>query len=77
MVEIKVQGLSLVRARLAYIVALCAARSATTAASVAAPRPTPPIGTPGAFAHGGNSTPARPLVAGFGKSPGFGPVSGE
>jgi hypothetical protein len=51
--------------------------SATTAASVVSPLSTPPVGTPGAVAHGGNSTPARPLVAGAGKSPGFGPVSGE
>lgn len=39
--------------------------------------PTPPIGTPGAVRHGGNSTPARTLVAGAGKSPVFGPVSGK
>ena len=39
--------------------------------------PTPPVGTPGAVRHGGNSTPARAPVAGAGKSPGFGPVSGE
>lgn len=39
--------------------------------------PTPPVGTPGAVAHGGNSTPARTLVAGAGKSPVFGPVSGK
>ena len=51
--------------------------SATTAAPVIAPHPTPPIGTPGAVRHGGNSAPARPLVAGAGKSPGFGPVSGK
>ena len=51
--------------------------SATTAASVVSPLSTPPVGTPGAVAHGGNSTPARALVAGAGKSPGFGPVSGE
>ena len=34
-------------------------------AAVAAP---PPIGTPGAVHHGGNSHPARALVAGLGKS---------
>ena len=39
--------------------------------------PTPPVGTPGAFDLGGNSTPARALVAGVRKSPVFGPVSGE
>lgn len=54
-----------------------AAAAATTAASVVSPLSTPPVGTPGAVAHGGNSTPARALVAGAGKSPGFGPVSGE
>ncbi|WP_370540389.1 glyoxalase superfamily protein [Acidovorax sp. ACV01] len=53
------------------------AASATTAASVVLPLSTPPIGTPGAVAHGGNSTPARALVAGAGKSPAFGPVSGK
>ena len=37
----------------------------------------PPIGTPSAQTQGGNSAPARALVAGDGKSPGFGPVSGK
>lgn len=37
---------------------------------------TPPIGTPPAESHGGNSAPARAPVAGFGKSPVLGPVSG-
>lgn len=39
--------------------------------------PTPPVGTPGAVGHGGNSTPARTLVAGRGKSPVSGPVLGR
>ena len=39
--------------------------------------PHPPVGTPGALLRGGNSTPARALVAGAGKSPGFSPVSGK
>ena len=30
--------------------------------------PTPPVGTPSAKTHGGNSAPARALVAGLGKS---------
>lgn len=51
--------------------------SATTVASVVSPLSTPPVGTPGAVRHGGNSTPARALVAGAGKSPAFGPVSGK
>lgn len=62
---------------LAAAMASGAVWSATTAASVVSPLSTPPVGTPGAVAHGGNSTPARPLVAGAGKSPGFGPASGE
>ena len=39
--------------------------------------PTPPIGTPGALDHGGNSAPARALVVGAGESPAFGPVAGK
>ena len=54
-----------------------AVASATTAASVVSPLSTPPVGTPGAVAHGGNSTPARALVAGAGESPTFGPDSWE
>ena len=37
----------------------------------------PHVGTPGALPHRGNSTPPRALVAGAGKSPVFGPVSGK
>ena len=50
--------------------------SATTAAPVIAPHPTPPIGTPSAQTQGGNSTPARSLVAGLGESPAFSPDVG-
>lgn len=39
-------------------------------------RDTPPIGTPPAQTHGGNSAPARAPVAGLGKSPVLGPVLG-
>ena len=42
--------------------------SATTAASVVSPLSTPPVGTPSTVRHGGNSRPARALVAGLGKS---------
>lgn len=77
MVEIKVRGLQSMLTRLRFLVAVRAALSATTAASVVSPLSTPPVGTPGAVAHGGNSTPARALVAGGEESPGFSPVSGE
>ena len=57
---------------------------ATTAACAAGPQALryklshpPHVGTPGTGSHGGNSTPARTLVAGAGKSPVFGPVRGE
>lgn len=36
----------------------------------------PPIGTPSAQTQGGNSTPARSLVAGLGESPAFSPDVG-
>ena len=36
----------------------------------------PPIGTPSAQTQGGNSSPARSLVAGLGESPAFSPVEG-
>ena len=36
----------------------------------------PPIGTPSAQTQGGNSAPARSLVAGLGESPAFSPVEG-
>ena len=42
--------------------------SATTAAPVVSPLSTPPVGTPSTVRHGGNSRPARALVAGLGKS---------
>lgn len=77
MVEIKVRGLQSMLTRLRFLVAVRAALSATTAASVVSPLSTPPVGTPGAVAHGGNSTPARALVAGAGESPAFGPDSWE
>lgn len=51
--------------------------SATTAASVVSPLSTPPVGTPGAVAHGGNSTPARALVTGARKSERTGEREGE
>lgn len=37
---------------------------------------TPPVGTPGAEGHAGNSTPVRAPVAGPGKSPVTGPKAG-
>lgn len=40
-------------------------------------RPTPPVGTPTGVSHTGNSTPSLAPVAGLGKSPAFGPVSGK
>lgn len=36
----------------------------------------PPIGTPSAQTQGGNSAPARSLVAGLGESPAFSPDVG-
>ena len=36
----------------------------------------PPIGTPSAQTQGGNSSPARSLVAGLGESPAFSPDVG-
>lgn len=51
--------------------------SATTAASVVSPLSTPPIGTPGAVRHGGNSAPARALVTGARKSERTGERGGE
>lgn len=51
--------------------------SAHPLAMLLAHHATPPIGTPGAAAHGGNSTPARAPVAGVWKSPVFGPKAGE
>lgn len=81
MVQSKVRGVSfgelIFRDWLKVAIASGALPSATTAASVVSPLSTPPVGTPGAVAHGGNSTPARTLVAGAGKSPVFGPVSGK
>lgn len=78
MVQIKVSRLTEVQAKVRFLSALArAVRPATTVTAVVSPLSTPPVGTPGAVAHGGNSTPARPLVAGAGKSPGFGPASGE
>ena len=53
------------------------ARPAGWSVMACLPDPTPPIGTPGAAAHGGNSTPALAPVAGVWKSPVFGPDSGE
>ena len=68
MVDIKVKELREVRGRLRFLLGIRAACSATTAAPVVSPLSTPPVGTPGAVAHGGNSTLARALVAGLGKS---------
>lgn len=45
-------------------------------AIVLSAHPTPPVGTPSPVHHEGNSAPARALVAGAGKSPGFSPDSG-
>lgn len=39
--------------------------------------PTPPVGSSGAAEQGGNSTRARALVAGFGKSPATIPIFGR
>lgn len=69
-------GAMIFRKWLAVAIQSGALHSATTAASVVAPHPTPPIGTPSALTQGGNSTPARSLVPGLGESPAFSPVEG-
>lgn len=48
--------------------------SASTAASIGTP--TPPLGTPTAGSHAGNSTPSRAPVAGPGQSPVSSPKAG-
>ena len=61
---------------LAAAIASGALPSATMAVAVVSAHPTPPVGTPSPVHHEGHSAPARALVAGAGKSPGFSPDSG-
>lgn len=59
-----------------WLAAAIASGAVATAVAVVSAHPAPPVGTPSPVHHEGNSAPARALVAGAGKSPGFSPDSG-